>query len=184
MVITRANIIGTIIPTITGDTLTIMGITATHTKITATLVALGSALVFNSTNPKPGCFGSRNRKYSDEITKSNSNYSRERDDGRLSTTTRSTAAELRPLVVVGIPLEDVAITYPVPTYPRNAQVLRIGGIVRLLVQVERGEIVDIATHSGPPLLAHFSERWVRNNWQFKPSTNGQYLLPISYEPSS
>jgi hypothetical protein len=56
MVFTRANIIGTITPTITGDTL-IMGITATHTSITATLVALGSALVFNSTNPKPGCFG-------------------------------------------------------------------------------------------------------------------------------
>jgi hypothetical protein len=102
----------------------------------------------------------------------------------ISTTTRSTAAELRALVVVGIPLEDVAITYPVPTYPRNAKVLRIDGIVRLLVQVERGEIVDMATHSGPPLLAHFSERWVRNNWQFKPSTNGQYLLPISYELSS
>jgi hypothetical protein len=84
MVITRANIIGTITPTITGDTLTIMGITATHTSITATLLALGSALVFNSTNPKPGCFGSRNGKYSDEITKSNSNYSRERDDGRIN----------------------------------------------------------------------------------------------------
>ena len=50
MVITHANIIGTIIPTITGGTLTIMAITATHTSITATLVALGSALVFNSTN--------------------------------------------------------------------------------------------------------------------------------------
>jgi hypothetical protein len=44
MVITHANIIGTVIPTITGGTLTIMGITATHTSITATLVALGSAL--------------------------------------------------------------------------------------------------------------------------------------------
>ena len=63
MVITRANIIGTITPTITGDTLTIMGITATHTSITATLVALGSALVFNSTNPKLGDFGGRNRKH-------------------------------------------------------------------------------------------------------------------------
>ena len=41
MVITHANIIGTIAPTITGGTLTIMGITATHTSITATLVALG-----------------------------------------------------------------------------------------------------------------------------------------------
>ena len=63
MVITHANIIGTIAPTITGGTLTIMGITATHTSITATLVALGSALVFNSTNPKLGDFGGRNRKH-------------------------------------------------------------------------------------------------------------------------
>ena len=62
MVITHANIIGTIIPTITGGTLTIMGITATHTSITATLVDLGSALVFNSTNPKLGDVGGRNRK--------------------------------------------------------------------------------------------------------------------------
>ncbi len=40
MVIPRANIIGTISRTITGDTPTIMGITATHTSIPATLVAL------------------------------------------------------------------------------------------------------------------------------------------------
>jgi len=60
MVIPRANIIGTISRTITGDTPTIMGITATHTSIPATLVALGSALVFNSTDPKLGGFGSRN----------------------------------------------------------------------------------------------------------------------------
>jgi hypothetical protein len=85
---------------------------------------------------------------------------------------------------MGIPLDNVAIKYPVPTYPRNAHELRIDGKVKLVLQVERGEIVDIARHSGPPLLANFSERWVRNNWQFKPSINGQYLLPISYELSS
>src|ERR1700747_2963675 len=102
----------------------------------------------------------------------------------LSTPTRSTAAELNPLVGMGIPLDNVAIKYPVPTYPRNAHELRIDGMVKLLLQVERGEIVDIARDSGPPLLANFSERWVRNNWQFKPSINGQYLLPISYELSS
>jgi hypothetical protein len=99
----------------------------------------------------------------------------------ISTTTRSTAAELRPLVVVGIPLEDVAITYPVPTYPRNAQVLRIDGIVRLLVQVERGDIVDIATHSGPPLLAHFSERWcaITGSLNYQPTVNTSYLFLTS-----
>jgi hypothetical protein len=44
--------LGAIIGTITGGTLPTMGTTATHTGITATLVALGSALFFNSTNPK------------------------------------------------------------------------------------------------------------------------------------
>jgi hypothetical protein len=62
MVITRAITIGTITPTTTGDTLTIMGITATHTNITATPVALGSALVFNSTNANPVGLDSGNRK--------------------------------------------------------------------------------------------------------------------------
>ncbi|HET9375477.1 MAG TPA: hypothetical protein VFO40_10910 [Chthoniobacterales bacterium] len=50
-VITRMDTIGSITHTITGDTL-IMGITATHTGITPTLVVLESVLVFNSTNPK------------------------------------------------------------------------------------------------------------------------------------
>jgi len=102
----------------------------------------------------------------------------------ISTTHRSTAAELEPLVVIGIPHDSVAIRYPVPTYPRNAQILWIDGTVRLLVKVERGEIVNITAYSGPPLLADFSVRWVRDNWQFKPSTSGQYLLPISYKLSS
>jgi hypothetical protein len=52
MAITPGNIIGAITRTITGGTLPTMGTTATHTDITATLVALGSALFFNSTNPK------------------------------------------------------------------------------------------------------------------------------------
>jgi Gram-negative bacterial TonB protein C-terminal len=102
----------------------------------------------------------------------------------ISPTLRATAAELKPLVVIGIPHDSVAIKHPVPAYPRNAHVLRIDGIVRLLVQVERGEIMNITAQSGPPLLAHFSVRWVRNTWQFKPSTSGQYILPISYTLSS
>ena len=84
MVITRANTIGTITPAITGDTLTTMGTSATHTSIMATRVAPGSAFAFYSTNPNTRGFGSEKRKYSDEITKSNSNYSRERGDGRTN----------------------------------------------------------------------------------------------------
>ena len=102
----------------------------------------------------------------------------------ISTTLSSRAAELEPLVVIGIPHDSVAIRYPVPSYPGKAQELRVHGTVRLLVQVERGEIMSITAHSGPPLLADFALRWVRNNWQFKPSTSGQYLLPISYKLSS
>lgn len=70
----------------------------------------------------------------------------------ISPTLRATAAELKPLVVIGIPHDSVAIKYPVPAYPRNAHVLRIDGIVRLLVQVERGEIMNITAQSGPPAL--------------------------------
>jgi Gram-negative bacterial TonB protein C-terminal len=90
----------------------------------------------------------------------------------ISTAPRSTAAEIEPLVIIGIPHDSVAIKYPVPNYPRTAQVLSIDGFVTLLVQVEQGEIVNITAQSGPPLLADHSMRWVRNNWQFKPSTSG------------
>jgi outer membrane biosynthesis protein TonB len=102
----------------------------------------------------------------------------------MSTTVSSTAAELKPLVVTGVPLDSVAIKHPVPNYPRRAQVLWIDGVVNILVQVERGEIVNITVKSGAPLLADYSVRWVRNSWQFKPSVSGQYLLPISYKLSS
>ena len=99
----------------------------------------------------------------------------------VSTTVRSTAAELRPLVVIGVPLDSVAIQHPVPTYPRRSRVLAIEGDIRLLVQVERGEIVKVTMRSGAPLLADFSSHWVRRLWKFKPSVSGQYFLPISYK---
>jgi outer membrane biosynthesis protein TonB len=102
----------------------------------------------------------------------------------MSTTVSSTAAELKPLVVIGVPLDSVAIKHPVPTYPRNAQLLSIDGVVNLIVQVDRGQIVDITVKSGAPLLADYSVRWVRNSWRFNPSVSGQYLLPIAYKLSS
>ena len=97
----------------------------------------------------------------------------------LSIATRLTAAELKPLVVVGIPLDQVAIQHPVPAYPRTAQVLKIAGDVQLRVQVEQGKIVSL-TVKGAPLLADFSSHWVRTAWKFKPSVTGQFSIPISY----
>jgi hypothetical protein len=52
MVIPRANTIGTIARTIIGDITITMGTSATHIGITATAVAPGSGLVFNSIKPK------------------------------------------------------------------------------------------------------------------------------------
>jgi hypothetical protein len=46
MVVTCANTISTITPTTTGDTLTIVGTTATHTSTMATPVAPGVSLSF------------------------------------------------------------------------------------------------------------------------------------------
>lgn len=52
MVIPRANTIGTIARTIIRDIAITMGTSATHTGITATAVAPGLGLVFNSIKPK------------------------------------------------------------------------------------------------------------------------------------
>jgi hypothetical protein len=84
MVITRANIIGIITRTITGDTLPIMGTTAIRTGIMATLAGLESVLVFYSTSSKLEGFASKNRKHTDKNTQSNSNNARERDNCRVT----------------------------------------------------------------------------------------------------
>ena len=99
----------------------------------------------------------------------------------MLTTVSSTAAELQPLVVAGIPPDLVAIKHPVPAYPRVAQTLKIGGVVRLSLQIDRGQAVSVTAKSGPPFLADYSVRWVRHSWQFKPSVSGEYLLPIYYK---
>jgi Gram-negative bacterial TonB protein C-terminal len=102
----------------------------------------------------------------------------------LVSAARSRAAELKPLVVIGISLDRVAVQHPVPTYPRTAQILKIAGDVQLLVQVERGEVVGITVKSGGPMLGDFSSHWVRRHWKFKSSTTGQYTVPISYRLQS
>src|SRR5437016_1455790 len=77
------------------------------------------------------------------------------------------AAELHPMVVVGIPANNVALRHPTPEYPRNALNLHIGGDVLVRVQVENGVIVEttVVSHS-PPLLADSATHWLANEWKF------------------
>ena len=71
------------------------------------------------------------------------------------------AAELHPMVVVGIPANGVALRHPTPEYPRNALNLHISGDVLLRVQVENGVITEttVVSHSSP-LLADSATGWV------------------------
>ena len=52
--------------------------------------------------------------------------------------------------------------HSVPPYPRNAQTLRIGGDVRLILEVERGHIVSITAQRGPRrrIATHKCHRWL------------------------
>ena len=95
------------------------------------------------------------------------------------------AAELHPMVVVGIPANNVALRHPTPEYPRNALSLHIGGDVLVRVQVENGVIVEttVVSHSSP-LLADSATHWLANEWKFKPSVSGVFTIPISYKQSA
>jgi len=97
----------------------------------------------------------------------------------------SQAAELHPMVVVGIPANSVALRHPTPEYPRNALNLHISGDVLLRVQVENGVIREttVVSHSSL-LLADSARRWVANQWKFKPSVSGVFTIPISYKQSA
>ena len=95
------------------------------------------------------------------------------------------AAELHPMVVVGIPANNVALRHPTPEYPRNALNLHVSGDVLLRVQVENGVIMEttVVSHSSP-LLGDSATRWVANEWKFKPSISGVFTIPISYKQSA
>jgi outer membrane biosynthesis protein TonB len=97
----------------------------------------------------------------------------------------SQAAELHPMVVVGIPANSVALRHPTPEYPRTALNLHISGDALLRVQVENGVITEttVVSHSSP-LLADSASRWVANQWNFKPSVSGVFTIPISYQQSA
>jgi TonB-like protein len=96
----------------------------------------------------------------------------------------SQATEMPPMVVVGIPVNSVALKCPTPEYPPIALKMRVSGSVLLRVRVEQGVISETKTVSDSPLwLAESAERWVRNQWNFKPSVSGVFTIPITYNES-
>ena len=95
------------------------------------------------------------------------------------------ATELHPMVVVGIPADNVALRHPTPEYPRIALNLHISGDVVVTVRVESGKIMETTANShSSPLLADSATRWVANQWKFKPSVSGVFTIPISYKASA
>ena len=91
------------------------------------------------------------------------------------------AAELHPLVVIGISLDKVATVHPTPEYPRTALALRVDGKVRIKMTVQDGRIVEAAALSGPPMLGYAAKEWIVRNWKFKPEISGVFTIPINYQ---
>jgi outer membrane biosynthesis protein TonB len=94
---------------------------------------------------------------------------------------KSQAREQNRLTVVGNIDDIVTIAHPAPVYPYDGQRMRIQGDVQVRIQVEHGRMVNVTATSDSPYLASVSERWIRRNWQFRPSANGVYIVPISYQ---
>jgi hypothetical protein len=65
-----------------------------------------------------------------------------------------------------------------PGQPQDAPLRWIQGDVWVRIQVENGKKVNVK-ESSVPVLADYTSRWVRSQWQFKPSVSGVYFLPIS-----
>ena len=63
------------------------------------------------------------------------------------------AADLHPIVVVGIPAGNIASAHPTPEYPRTALDLHINGDVVVTVRVENGKVMKTTTASRSPILA-------------------------------
>src|SRR5260221_2555190 len=97
------------------------------------------------------------------------------------TAVKSWAGDQNPLVVVGVPPETVALSYPTPKYPQDCVQRRIQGNVEVSIWVQNGKMVKVTASSPSPLLAGVSARWIHRNWQFKPSVSGLYVLPILYQ---
>lgn len=91
------------------------------------------------------------------------------------------AAELYPLVVIGIPLEKVASVHPTPEYPSTALASGVDGTVRIKMQVRDGRIIEATALSGSPMLGYSAKEWIRRNWKFRPEISGVFTIPISYK---
>ena len=91
------------------------------------------------------------------------------------------ATELHPLVVIGIPLEKVAIVHPIPEYPRTALAFGIDGKVRIQMKVRDGRIVEADALAGLPMLGLSAKEWILRNWRFRPEISGVFTIPISYK---
>ncbi len=96
----------------------------------------------------------------------------------------SQAREQDRLIVVGSIDDMVASSHPAPEYPYDGQRMRIEGDVQVRIHVERGRMVKVTATSSSPYLAGVSERWIRRNWQFRPSVSGDYIVAISYQLST
>jgi outer membrane biosynthesis protein TonB len=96
----------------------------------------------------------------------------------------SPATGLHPMVVVGIPANNVALKHPTPEYPRVALSLHISGDVKVRVRVENGRITETTASSPSSILAEASKHWILGQWKFKPSVTGVFTVPISYRESA
>ena len=96
----------------------------------------------------------------------------------------SQATELHPMVVVGIPENNVVLKYPTPEYPRVALMAHISGNVLVTVSVENGNITGATASSHSSILADSARRWVEYQWKFNPSVSGVFTIPISYKQSA
>ena len=99
----------------------------------------------------------------------------------LSAAYRSSATELKGLVVTGVALDRVASQHTMPPYPLDARSQRIQAEVRVRIQVKNGKMLNVTAESTSLTLANSSSRWIRWHWQFRPSVSGVYYLPISYK---
>jgi outer membrane biosynthesis protein TonB len=96
----------------------------------------------------------------------------------------SPATELHPMVVIGIPANDVTLRHPTPEYPRVALNLHISGDVLVTVRVENGKIIETTVAGHSSILTDSASRWVDYQWQFKPTVSGVFRIPISYKLSA
>jgi TonB family protein len=91
------------------------------------------------------------------------------------------AAELHPLVVIGIALEKVATVHPTPEYPPTALAMGVEGKVQIKMTVRDGRIVEAKALSGNPTLGYSAKKWILQNWKFKPEISGIFTIPINYK---